>query len=124
MLESNNDRKKFQCIDMESRRGNAIGKNEANAVGVTHSAASMKTRVHGKTEGLEIPESGLDQRNTRKPRKKIKPPLYVQEHSSRNEVTVTSWPLALAKTVKEASHEDSAGFNTRGDEGELPQQGL
>ena len=37
---------------------------------------------------------------------------------------MTSWPLALAKTVKEASHEDSAGFNTRGDEGELPQQGL
>ena len=60
----------------------------------------------------------------RKPGKKNKPPLYVQEHSGRNGVTVTCWPLALAKTVKEASHEDSAGFNARSYEGELPQQGL
>lgn len=43
--------KNFQCFDMESRRGNAIGKNEANAVGVTHSTASVKTRVSGKIEG-------------------------------------------------------------------------
>lgn len=56
-----------------------------------------------------------------KPRKKIKPPLYVQEHSNGNGVTVTSWPLALAKTVEESSHEDSAA---RGDEGKLPQKGL
>ena len=56
MFESNNDRKKFQCIDMESRRGNAIGKNKAKALGVTNGAASMKTRVSGKIEALEIPE--------------------------------------------------------------------
>lgn len=56
MLESNNDRKKLQCIDMESSRGNAIEKNEANVVGVTHSTASVKTRVGGKIEGLKIPE--------------------------------------------------------------------
>ena len=43
---------------------------------------------------------------------------------STNGVTVPSWPLALTKTVKEASHEDSARFNVGGYEGELPQQGL
>ena len=56
MLQSNNDRKKFQCIDMESRRGDAIGKDEADAVGVTHGTASVKTRVRGKIEALEMPE--------------------------------------------------------------------
>lgn len=56
MLESNNDRKKFQCIDMESTRGNTIRKNKANALGVTNGATSVKTRVSGKIEALKIPE--------------------------------------------------------------------
>jgi len=55
VLESNNDRKKFQGTDMEGRRGNIIGKNKANALGVTNSAAAVKTRVSGKMEVLEIP---------------------------------------------------------------------
>ena len=56
MLESNYDHKKFQCTDMESRRGDAIRKNEADAVGVTHDTAFVKTCVRGKMKALEIPE--------------------------------------------------------------------
>ena len=47
MLESNNNRKKFQGTDMEGRRGNVIGKNKANALGVTNG---------GKMEVLGIPK--------------------------------------------------------------------
>ena len=56
MLENNNDRKKFQGTDMEGRRGYVIGKNKANALGVTDGAAPVKTGVSGKMEVLEIPK--------------------------------------------------------------------
>ena len=79
MLESNNDRKKLKCID-KNRRGDAFGKNEADAVSVTHGIASLKTHICGKIKALKIPKWGLDKRNARKPGKKNKPPLYVQEH--------------------------------------------
>ena len=50
--------------------------------------------------------------------------MYVQKHSSRDEIIVATGSLALVKTVKVASHEDSAWFNTSGDKEELSQQGL
>ena len=56
MLERNNDRKTFQGTDMEGRRGNVIGKNKANALGVTNGAGAMKTSISGKMEVLGIPK--------------------------------------------------------------------
>ena len=52
----------------------------------------------------------LSKQEIRKSRKKIKPPLYIQEHSSGNEATVTSWPLALAKLFRRRAIEILPGL--------------
>ena len=84
----------------------------------------METSVGGKIETLKVTEKRLDKRNVAIAWRKFKPPLNVQKHSSVDVIPVTSWTLALAKTVKDSSHKYSTRLDTRRDKRELPEKRL
>ena len=56
MFECDNNREKFQCVDVKSGRRKTIGENKADALRSTNGAASMKTGIGGKIEALKITE--------------------------------------------------------------------
>ena len=57
MLECDNNREKFQCVDVKSaERRKTIRENKADELRSTDGAASMKTGIGEYIEALKIPE--------------------------------------------------------------------